>query len=242
MEEGDQYMEKSPATIFIVDDDPDVCRALGRLLRSAGYTTCVFRSSVEFLAAYDPEPPGCIILDVAMPQYDGLEVQAMLRSSGCVHPIIFLTANGSIPCTVAAIRAGAVNFLTKPFEEKSLFEAVEEALRINAAQRQSSLRSRAITDRLATLTPRERQVLQHVVGGRLNKQIAADLGTVEKTIKVHRARVMHKMGARSLAELVQLAGCVGVVGERFAHDVQSASRADADLRDVLPRWAPPVER
>ena len=215
-------MENSAATIFVVDDDPDVCRTLGRLLGFAGYSTRIYRSSVEFLAAYDPEPAGCILLDVTMPQYDGLEVQAMLRSLGCLHPIVFLTANGSIPCTVAAIRAGAVNFLTKPFQEKSLFEAVEEALRINAVQRQSSLRSRAITDRLATLTPRERQVLQHVLCGRLNKQIAGDLGTVEKTIKVHRSRVMHKMGARSLAELVQLASSVGVVGERFMHEANVA--------------------
>jgi len=163
---------------------------------------------------------------MAMPQYDGLEVQAMLRAAGCLHPIIFLTANGNIPRTVAAIRAGAVNFLTKPFEEKLLFEAVDEALRINAVQRQSSMQCRAITDRLATLTPRERQVLEHVVRGRLNKQIAADLGTVEKTIKVHRGRVMQKMGARSLAELVQLAGSVGVVGERFARALQLRGTPD----------------
>jgi FixJ family two-component response regulator len=220
-------MDKSPVTIFIVDDDQDVCRALGRLLRSAGYLARMYGSSVEFLAAYDPEPPGCIILDVAMPEYDGLEVQRILRSSGSIHPIIFLTANGSIPCSVAAIRAGAINFLTKPFEEKPLFEAVNEALRINAAERQSAMTSRALADRLATLTPRERQVMEHVVRGRLNKQIAADLGTVEKTIKVHRGRVMQKMGARSLAELVQLANSVGVFRERVTHtngDSLAASR------------------
>jgi FixJ family two-component response regulator len=207
-------MESPLVTIYVVDDDPDVCRALGRLLRSAGYAARVFRSSVEFFSAYDPQPPGCIILDIAMPHYDGLEVQAMLRSSGCPHPVIFLTANGSIPCSVAAIRGGAVNFLTKPFEEKQLFEAVEEALKINAAQRHTSMLRRLITERLQTLTPRERQVMEHVVRGRLNKQIAADLGTVEKTIKVHRGRVMQKMGARSLAELVQQASSLGVVGER----------------------------
>jgi FixJ family two-component response regulator len=218
-------MENSQATIYVVDDDADVCRALGRLLRSAGYTACVFRSSVEFLSEYDPQLPGCIILDVAMPQYDGLEVQAMLHASGSPHPIIFLTANGSIPRSVAAIRAGAVNFLTKPFEEKRLFEAVEEALRINAAQRQSSMMRRAIADRLRTLTPRERQVMEHVVRGRLNKQIAADLGTVEKTIKVHRGRVMQKMGVRSLAELVQLASSLGVVGERVPRQNQGVGPA-----------------
>jgi FixJ family two-component response regulator len=222
-------MDKSQATIFIVDDDVDVCRALGRLLRSAGYDTRVFHSSVEFLEGHDPQPHGCIILDISMPEYDGLEVQAVLRSAGCPHPIIFLTANGSIPCTVAAIRAGAVNFLTKPFEEKLLFEAVEEALRINAAQRQSSIARRAIADRLDTLTPREREVMEHVVRGRLNKQIAADLGTVEKTIKVHRGRVMQKMGARSLAELVQLASSVGVVGERVMRHIQAFDQSRAEL-------------
>jgi FixJ family two-component response regulator len=226
-------MENTLATIYIVDDDPDVCRALGRLLRSAGYAARIFRSSVEFLSAYDPQPPGCIILDIAMPQYDGLEVQAMLRSSGCAHPIIFLTANGSIPCTVAAIRAGAVNFLTKPLEEKRLFEAVEEALGINAAQRQLTMIRRAITERLKTLTPREREVMEHVVRGRLNKQIAADLGTVEKTIKVHRGRVMQKMGARSLAELVQLAGSLGVLGERLLRQFQPG-QSTASLRGVGP--------
>ncbi len=224
-------MENLPATIYVVDDDADVCRALGRLLRSAGYTARVFRSSVVFLSEYDPQLPGCIILDVAMPEYDGLEVQAMLHSSGSPHPIIFLTANGSIPRSVAAIRAGAVNFLTKPFEEKRLFEAVEEALRINATQRHSSMMRRAITERLRTLTPRERQVMEHVVRGRLNKQIAADLGTVEKTIKVHRGRVMQKMGVRSLAELVQLASSLGVVGERVLRQPQTTDSVLANHTD-----------
>jgi len=208
-------MDNSLATIFIVDDDADVCRALGRLLRSAGYNTRTFRSALEFLAEHDPEPAGCIILDLAMPELDGLEVQAMLAASGCLRPVIFLTGNGTIPMTVTAIRAGAVNFLTKPIGERSLFEAVDEALRIDATERNSGRLRFVIRERLGTLTPREREVLEHVVRGRLNKQIAADLGTVEKTIKVHRARVMHKMGARSLAELVQLASSAGIVAQRW---------------------------
>jgi FixJ family two-component response regulator len=212
-------MDNLPATIFIVDDDADVCRSLGRLLRSAGYQTRVFRSSVEFLAGHDNHLPGCIILDVAMPEHDGLEVQGMLRTTRCLHPIIFLTGNGTVSHTVAAFRAGAVNFLTKPVEEAALFEAVDEALRINAEQRRSVMLREAVLERVDTLTPREREVLQHVVRGRLNKQIAADLGTVEKTIKVHRGRVMQKMGARSLAELVQLASCAGIVSERWPRQV-----------------------
>src|SRR3954471_23923784 len=125
-------MEGLPATIFIVDDDADICRAMSRLLRSAGYSTRTFSSTSEFLAQYDPEPPGCVLLDLTMPEHDGLEVQAMLASSGSKRPVIFLTGNGSIPATVSAIRAGAVNFLTKPVAERRLFEAVDEALRIDA--------------------------------------------------------------------------------------------------------------
>jgi FixJ family two-component response regulator len=206
-------MDKPRATVFIVDDDADVRRALGRLLRSAAYETRSFGSAADFLAAYDPEPAGCILLDLAMGEFGGLEVQASLRAAGWRRPIIFLTGNGSIETSVTAIRAGAVNFLTKPVENRELFAAVEEALRIDETERQKGSMRLALEARLGTLTPRERQVLEHVVAGRLNKQIAADLGTVEKTIKVHRARVMHKMGARSLAELVRLASSAGVVYE-----------------------------
>lgn len=205
-------MEESLATIYIVDDDADICRAMSRLLRSAGYSTRTFSSTSEFLAQYDPEPPGCILLDLTMPEHDGLEVQAMLASAGSRRPVIFLTGNGSIPATVSAIRAGAINFLTKPVTEPRLFEAVDEALRVDARQRSVGRQHTALKERLNSLTPRERQVLEQVVRGRLNKQVAADLGTVEKTIKVHRARVMKKMGARSLAELVQLAASVGLLG------------------------------
>ena len=205
-------MDESSATIFIVDDDDDICRALSRLLRSAGYSTRTFSSTSTFLAQYDPEPPGCILLDLTMPEHDGLEVQAMLASAGSKRPVIFLTGNGSIPATVAAIRAGAINFLTKPVTEPRLFEAVDEALRIDARRRTMGQQHDLLQERLDSLTPRERQVLEQVIRGRLNKQVAADLGTVEKTIKVHRARVMRKMGARSLAELVQLATSAGLLG------------------------------
>jgi len=219
-------MDKSLATVFIVDDDADLCRAVSRLLNSAGYHTRTFSSSAGFLAGHDPEPPGCIVLDLSMPDLDGFEVQAALAASGCLRPIIFLTGNGSIAVTVTAMRAGAVNFLVKPVEESRLFEAVEEALKIDAAERQTGRLRRALVERLATLTPREREVLEHVVRGRLNKQIAADLGTVEKTIKVHRARVMHKMGARSLAELVQLAGSAGI-GTQLSNELPSHSEGNA---------------
>jgi FixJ family two-component response regulator len=203
-------VDNSRPNVFVVDDDPDTCLAMSRLLRSAGYSVRTFNSATQFLADCNPELGGCVLLDIAMPEFDGLEVQAMLNASGCHMPIIFLTGNGSIPMTVAAIRAGAVNFLTKPVTGASLFEAVDEALKIDATERRNDRVRHALERRLDTLTPRERQVLEQVVRGRLNKQIAAELGTVEKTVKVHRARVMHKMGARSLAELVQLANVAGL--------------------------------
>lgn len=218
-------MDGSLATIFIVDDDADVCRAMSRLLRSAGYSTRTFSSTSVFLEQYDPEPPGCILLDLTMPEHDGLEVQAMLASAGSRRPVIFLTGNGSIPATVAAIRAGAINFLTKPVTEPRLFEAVEEALRVDARQRSVGLQNMVLKERLESLTPRERQVLEQVIRGRLNKQVAADLGTVEKTIKVHRARVMKKMGARSLAELVQLATTAGLLGRATSPAIPATSEA-----------------
>ncbi len=224
-------MDNSFATIFIVDGDTDVCRALGRLLRSAGYGTRLFCSAFDFLAEHDPEPTGCILMDISMPDLDGMEVQAMLAASGCLRPIIFLTGNATIPLTVAAIRAGAVNFLAKPIDERRLLEAVDEALRIDAAQRSARRLRAAIQERLGTLTARERQVLEHVVRGRLNKQIAADLGTVEKTIKVHRARVMRKMGARSVAELVQLAGVAGLIAEALrAHPIPNQQHRTTGMR------------
>ena len=216
----------SPA-VFVVDDDDNVRRALGRLLRSAEYDARTFESSADFLDAHDPEAPGCIILDLAMPDIDGLEVQARLAASGCHRPIVFLSGHGSIATSVSAMRAGAVTFLTKPVKDTDLFAAVEEGLRLDAMERRKDSLQVAVTERLAQLTPRERQVLSHVVGGRLNKQIAADLGTVVKTIKVHRARVMQKMGARSLAQLVRLAASVGIVGETSSREA-SGNRRPAD--------------
>jgi FixJ family two-component response regulator len=205
-------VENPDAVVFILDDDLDVCAALGRLLRSAGYRTREFDSASAFFAVHQ-EVPGCILLDIAMPGQDGFEVQAKLHGEGCIHPVIFLTGNGNIQQTVTALRGGAVNFLTKPVEEQRLFRAVDEALQIDAEHRGEALVHRAIERRLGTLTPRERQVFERVVRGRLNKQIAADLGTVEKTVKVHRSRVMHKMAAHSLAELVRMAGALGIGSE-----------------------------
>ncbi len=210
-------MSPRPGTVFIVDDDPAVCRAVGRLLRAAGYDIRIFGSAADFLIDHEPEPAGCIVLDLSMPDLDGLELQRCLAASGCRRPIVFLTANGDIHNSVRAMKAGAVNFLTKPVDKAELIEAVEEALAIDAAGRAQWVTRTTIEGRLATLTPRERQVMELVVTGRLNKQIAAELGTVEKTIKVHRSRVMQKMHAGSLIELVQIARLAGleVTVERF---------------------------
>lgn len=198
------------ATVFVVDDDSDVRRALARLLQSAAYDVHAFGSSAEFLAAHDPQRAGCVILDLALPDMDGLQLQASLAAAEYPRPVIFLSGNGSIATSVKAMRAGAVTFLTKPVEGNHLLAAVEEGLRLDSEARSRQALLREISSRIASLTPREHEVFTHVVAGRLNKQIAADLGTVVKTIKVHRARVMHKMRVRSVAQLARLAAMAGI--------------------------------
>ncbi|HEY0938631.1 MAG TPA: response regulator [Steroidobacter sp.] len=207
-------MSRTPPTVFIVDDDADVRRALARLLSAARYNTRSFGSAVEFLEHHDPSVPGCLLLDLAMPDRSGLEVQSALAEEDCHRPIVFLSGHGSIAESVVAMRAGAINFLTKPVDNEELLAALEEALRLDEEQRRATSLKEIVQERIATLTPREREVLAHVVEGRMNKQIAGDLGTVLKTIKVHRARVMHKMRVRSLAQLVKLISASGVVLER----------------------------
>jgi len=197
-------------TVYIVDDDPDVCRAVGRLVRGAGYEVREFNSAREFLVAHEPEPPGCLLLDLSMPEVDGLQLQQSLAASGCHRPIVFLTANGDVHNTVRAMKAGAVNFLTKPVDRDELVAALAEALERDAAGRAAWEMRNTVIGRIATLTPRERQVFEKVVAGRLNKQIAAELGTVEKTIKVHRARVMQKLHATSLIQLIEIAKLAGI--------------------------------
>jgi FixJ family two-component response regulator len=200
-----------PTIVYLVDDDPEVRRALSRLLRAAGYTTRSYGSASEFLVSGEARmSAGCIILDLAMPGLNGLELQQCLAAYECHRPIIFLTGNGDISKSVRAMKAGAVNFLTKPVDDHELLAAVEEALRVDAADRAAHSTRHSVSERLNTLTPREREVFEHVLAGKLNKQIAADLGIVEKTIKVHRARVMRKMHAGSIVELVHLASLVGV--------------------------------
>ena len=203
-------MSQAEPTVFVVDDDPAVLKSLSRLLRASQVNVVTFGSPQEFLQRYDPHTPGCLVLDVAMPGLNGLELQEALRVKGSAIPIIFLTGHGDIPMSVRAIKGGALDFLTKPVHDEDLLKAVEAALEKDRIERQSRAELDEIQERLATLTPREREVLIHVVSGQLNKQIAYDLGTVEKTIKVHRARVMEKMKVGSVAELVRLTERAGI--------------------------------
>jgi FixJ family two-component response regulator len=202
-------MTPSP-TVFIVDDDSAVLKSLARLLRSARLNVMAFGSPQEFLERHDPRAPGCLVLDLAMPGLNGLELQAALTVKGSAIPIIFLTGHGNIPASVQAMKRGALDFLTKPVNDDDLLKAVQVAIEKDRIARIARAELEDIQARLDSLTPREREVLTHVVSGQLNKQTAADLGTVEKTIKVHRARVMEKMKVHSVAELVHLAERAGI--------------------------------
>lgn len=202
-------MSEQP-TVFLVDDDEAVLKSVGRLLRSHGVRVLAFNSSTEFLRAMSPATPGCVLLDFGMPDCNGLEVQRRLGLTERTQPVIFLTGQADIPITVEAMKGGALDFLTKPVDEAALLKAVKAAFLRDAVLREAAAGLREYRDRLATLTPREREVMELVVEGLLNKQIGLELGTVEKTIKVHRARVMEKMGVESLAELVRIAAALGI--------------------------------
>ena len=203
-------MNAAAGTVFVVDDDPGVLRALTRLLRAAGREVRAFASPQEYLGRDDPSEPGCLVLDVALPQQNGLDFHRELAASGSERPVVFITGQGDVSTGVRAMKAGAVDFLTKPFDDSQLLAAVQAALEKDAFAREARAEQRRIGDKLSKLTSRERQVLEHVVAGQLNKHIAADLGTVEKTVKVHRGRIMRKMGASSLVELVRMADLAGI--------------------------------
>ena len=196
--------------VYVLDDEPEMVKALSRLLRAKGFQTLGFTSVRAFLEACRPEDNACLLLDVAMPELDGLELQRRLTHQGILLPIIFLTGHGDIPMSVRAIKAGATDFLTKPVDATALVRAVRAALHLAEVRRHEIAETAALAARLASLTPREREVMEHVVAGQLNKQIAADLGTGEQNIKVHRAHIMDKMGVESLADLVRAAERLGI--------------------------------
>jgi FixJ family two-component response regulator len=191
-------------TVFVVDDEAPVRQAVSRLLRSAEIEVAAYASSDEFLAAHDPEAPGCLLLDVEMPAITGPELQRTLSGCGDMLPIIFLSGHADVPISVPAMKEGAADFLTKPVRDDILLAAVHAAFEKDRLARIQHAEMSGIAARLATLTPREREVLELVIAGRLNKQIAGELGTVEQTIKVHRSRVMEKMQVQSVAELVRV--------------------------------------
>jgi FixJ family two-component response regulator len=194
----------SSPIVYLVDDDAHVVKAMTRLLSAEGYHVEGFESAEAFLDRHDPGLPGCAIIDLALPGLDGLGIQNRLCGDGSERPIIFLSGKGDIPSSVQAMKAGAVDFLTKPPDISALLAAVALALEKDFRLRRERAQRESVDLRLASLTPREHEVLDGVVAGRLNKQIAGALGTVEKTIKVHRGRMMAKMGVRTVAELVRL--------------------------------------
>ncbi len=195
---------KEGATIYVVDDDDGMRRALTLLLSTVGFNTQSFARPSEFLAKLKPDEPGCLVLDIRMPEMSGLELQQQLNRTGCMLPIIFITGHGDVPMAVQAMKAGAFEFIQKPFREQDLLDQINHALRHDAENRQNVARRADVLRRLETLTPRERQVMDLVVDGGANKVIAIDLGLSERTVEIHRAKVMEKMGARSVAHLVKL--------------------------------------
>ena len=196
--------------VFVVDDDDGVRRALERLIKSVGLTVETFASAQELLDRDPPDRPACVVTDVRMPGLSGLDLQQELADAGHSMPIVFMTGHGTVPMSVRAMKAGAVDFLQKPVDEQQLLDAIRQAMERGSRERQVHDQQEEIQSRVATLTAREREVFELVVSGMLNKQVAAELGASEKTIKVHRARVMHKMQADSLADLVRMAERLGI--------------------------------
>lgn len=220
-------MNSTEGTVFIVGDDRDVRIALLRLVTAAGYRAQAFESAARFLAAQDKDTPGCLLLDASLPASSGIELQSALDGSPSARPIIVLSGRADIQASVEAMKAGAVDFLTHPIDGARLFPAIEQALRRDAEHRRKRQISDAIENRLKKLTPREHEVMAHVIRGRLNKQIAADLCTVVGTVKIHRGRVMSKLRVRSVAELVHLAVHGGIASDPILHSNTAAPNGRA---------------
>ena len=203
-------MKETDAIVFVVDDDEPMRESLRNLIRSIGLRVELYPSAQEFLGSNRPEVPSCLVLDVRLPGLSGLELQRRITEAGMEIPIVFITGYGDIPMTVNAMKAGAVEFLAKPFRDQDLLEAIQKALEHDRKVRDQRAAQEALRSRFASLTPREREVMTRVVGGLLNKQVGVELGMSETTVKIHRHQVMEKMGAGSLPDLVRMADKLGI--------------------------------
>ena len=203
-------MSETDAMVFVVDDDAPMRESLKNLIRSVGLRVELFSSAQEFLRSKRLDLPSCLVLDVRLPGLSGLDLQKRMTEAGMEIPIIFITGHGDIPMSVRAMKAGAVEFLTKPFRDQDLLDSIQEALERDRKAREERAALQELRSRFASLTPREREVMERVVAGLLNKQIGAELGTSETTVKIHRHQVMEKMGAGSLPELVRMADRLGI--------------------------------
>lgn len=203
-------MSKTEPVIFLLDDDNKFLNFLGALLQARGFSTRSFTSVEDFLKSHDPESPGCLVLDVCMPGVNGMELQSLLAARGIARPIVFLTGHGDIPLSVQAMKAGAVTFLTKPVQREALFAAIEEALRKDGVEHQRQHEQMDLSNKLAALTPREREVLDLVAAGKVNKQIAFELGTTVRTVKAHRGHIMEKLRVSSATALFKFLTHFGI--------------------------------
>jgi FixJ family two-component response regulator len=210
-------MPDANATVLVIDDDPDLRASVGRLLRSLGLDVQLFQSISDFLKSDLPDGPTCLVLDVRLPGQSGLDLQRELAAANREIPIIFITGHGDIPMSVQAMKGGAIEFLTKPFRDQELLDAIQLGLSRDRARRESQKALSALRERFQSLSPREREIMAQVAHGRLSKQIAGDIGIAEATVKVHRSRLMHKMKARSLPELSRMADKLKLVPEEPQH-------------------------
>ena len=210
-------MPEANSTVLIIDDDPDLRASVARLLRSVGLNARPFATISDFLASAPPDGPACLVLDVRFPDQSGLDLQRELAAAGRNLPIIFVTGHGDIPMSVQAMKSGAIEFLTKPFRDQDLLDAIQLGIARDRVRRESDLALVALRERFGTLSPREREIVTEVARGRLSKQIAADIGISEATVKVHRSRAMRKMNVRSLPELGRMADRLKLVSEKPQH-------------------------
>ena len=210
-------MPDADPTVLVIDDDPDLRASVGRLLRSFGLGVQLFASISDFLKSEPPDGPTCLILDVRLPGESGLDLQRELAAANRELPIVFITGHGDIPMSVQAMKGGAIEFLTKPFRDQELLDAIRLGLSRDRVRRENEKALDALRERFASLSPREREIMIQVARGRLNKQIAGDIGIAEATVKVHRSRLMHKMKARSLPELSRMADKLTLLPEEPQH-------------------------